>query len=379
MQTKSAMWRVYVRQAPKAVLLAWFVIANIRWSFPRGALNDLGSFVASGRAALAGQDPYGVYEGTVLGVFSGTSYACPNLNPPVSVLACEGLARLEPHWLANAWYVVSGILYLITLLLLMRVYRPQSFLRPIWAFSLVGLWTTLAIGQIYMPFVLATAGAWLLLKRGRPIAAGILIGIVTAIKPNFALWPILLLAAGHWASALAAGASAGALSLLPLLVYGPHIYEQWLAASAGSEVLVRLPGNASLAGVGARLGLPWLGTALAAGLVLALALWAWRRRFDALTASGLALVASLLASPIAWIAYTLFLLPVILARPRWHPALLAGAALLMVPMVPFWSLCETSTAWLILVGSLYAWALLLILSALVREAACALPAGRLRA
>ncbi|HOG48472.1 MAG TPA: glycosyltransferase family 87 protein [Anaerolineae bacterium] len=366
--TRAATRGVSVGQVAKIALLIALIILNIRATLPtEDTLSGFGSFVASGRAAAAGLDPYAIYPETAHGMFAGTMYACPNLNPPLSVLAFQVLAYVDPQTALRAWYVISAGLYLAALALLVRAYPKQlTLLRAIWALNLAGLWHTLLLGQIYMPLVLATTGAWLLLQRRQQLAAGTLIGLVVALKPNFAIWPLLLLAAGPPVVAGASLASAAALSALPLAAYGLRIYGQWLAAAGAPGLLAILPGNGSLAAIATRLGLPWLGTLLAAALVLALAYVLWCRRPNPLAASGVALAASILASPIAWTGYTLLLLPVLFSR-RWGRLLGVGAMLLLFPLALVWPWCEASRIWLIVLGSAYGWALLLIMAGLLGE------------
>ncbi len=367
-QTRALTPRRVCFLAFEALLAAVLVALNVDWSFPNSTyLSDFGSFVASGTAAAAGLDPYAIYPTTAHGLFAGTVYASPNLNPPISVLAFLPLAHVDPYWAFRAWYVLSVALYLVALALLLRAYpTARTSLHLIWAFNLAGLWHTLLLGQVYVPLALAVVGACLLVENGRPLPAGLLMGAVVAFKPNFAIWPLLLAVAGNWVCALAALGAAGALSLLPVAVFGPRIYTQWLAAAANPGLLTMLPGNNSLQGVAARLGIASLGVPLAAVLVVAVAALACFRRPAPGSASGLGLVASLLASPVSWAGYTLLLLPVLIGR-RWAGPLRVGALLLLCPLAIVWYL-SLGSRWLLAgVGSLYALALLLILAGLARE------------
>ncbi len=340
---------------------------SIAWSVREPDPHDFGSFMASGRAAAEGLDPYGVYPGTFHLSFPrlGLELDAPNLNPPIMLLVFQPLSRFNPVTMARVAYGVSLAFYLAALALLTAAQRERvSWLRVLWALSLAGLWHMLEAGQVYAPLVLAAAGAWLLLERGKAAAAGVLIGLVVAVKPNFAVWPVLLLLSGQMAAAGAALAVAAAVSLAPVFVYGPGVYAQWLAASR-SFAGILLP-NGSLPSLGARFGLEGLGIAAAALLLAAMALWAWRRRPDALTASGLALVGALLASPLTWPGYTLFLLPALLGR-RWRLPLRIAAGLLVVPVVLFFMLGQSYWRF-VLVGSVPCWALLLVLLELGAEA-----------
>jgi biotin transporter BioY len=112
--------------------------------------------------------------------------------------------------------------------------------------------------------------------------------------------------------------------------------------------------------------MPSLGLILGFLLLAGLAAWALWRRPDVLTVSAMALLASLLASPLGWIHYTLFLLPVIASR--WHRPAMRVVALLLVVPVPFIIDQLAKPAWIQLtLGSVYGWALVLCLAILITD------------
>ncbi len=354
-------------KVPQVLALYVLVLSTLAfgvvWSLRSDDLRDLGSFIASGRAAAQGENPYGVYPLTfVVSVPElGMRVHSPNLNPPISVLIFEPLAELDPVTVARTWYALSLFLYIVALVLLVRANPAHSrWLRIVWAMGLAGLWHTLEARQIYMPLLLLCVVAWLLLRQRRYGLAGILLGVLVALKPNFAVWPGLLLLAGYWRVAIPALAAAAAISVLPALVYGPRIYFDWLAASRAFTGML-LP-NASLASIATRLGVPWLGTLSAVALLLALAMWAWKRRPEVAAVSGLALVGALLASPLTWTGYTLFLLPALFERSWSWPEKVAAA---MLAFPTFLVLHWFGLSWWhsLLLGPTYGWALLLILGA----------------
>ena len=241
----------------------------------------------------------------------------------------------------------------------------MTILRVAWTFSLAGLWTTLELGQIYMLLLLASVGAWLFLKQGRYRVAGLLIGILIAVKPNFLLWPLLLLLAGYVSVFVVASVTAVLISLAPLLVFGYTVYIDWLKAT-GAFSGIALPGNGSLPGLLARLGLPWLSVPLGVVLICVVLIWAWRCRPSPVKLSGLALVLVFLISPVTWPGYTLFLLPVFLER-TWSYTLRIAAVMLAIPHVLVWFGSQVSIELYVIVGSLYCWALILVLIALAKE------------
>ena len=352
------------------LLIVIAALLAIRAEFPRiihePGLWDFGSFVASGRAASEGLNPYGIYPLTLRVELPGFESWNPNLNPPISALLFQAFDVADPYLTYQVWRWISVAVYAAAILLLVsRVSnRIEALVIAIWAFALAGFWDTLFLGQIYLPLVLAGIAAWLLLERGAGLWAGLLIGVVVAMKPNFLVWPVLLLLSGQYRSALSAFVTAGAISLIPLVIYGPDVYRQWfeLVAADGDRALFLT--NGSLAGLAARAGIPSFGLVLGLLLLMGLAAWALWRRPDVLTVSAMALLASILASPLGWIHYTLFLLPVIVMH-RNRLAMRAVALLLIVP-VPFIIDQLGKPAWVQLtIGSVYGWALVLCLVILI--------------
>jgi len=291
--------------------------------------------------------------------------AYPNLNPPVTVLAFEALAGLPPLLIYRLWYVASLVLYALTIWRLAHAFpNLTTYRRVCWALAMTGLWATLSCGQVDVVLGVAAAGAWLALQRSRPLRAGLLIGLVIAVKPNLLVWPAVLILSGAALAGWAALGCAALLSLLPVLRYGPGIYAQWFSAVEGVR-WVHLPHNMSLMGVTARLGLPWLGPVFAVALLGALALWAYRRRPPALRVSPPAIIASLLASPLAWPAFLVCLLPILWSH-HWSGRLALAALLLLFPALLVIYFGDLSPAGGFLAGLIYPVALVIMLVELAR-------------
>ncbi|UEM24668.1 DUF2029 domain-containing protein (plasmid) [Skermanella mucosa] len=351
-----------------AALLAAGLAALIVWqlqrSLPGHLLWDFGSFMGAGRAATEGLDPYGIYPGLTFRVeMPGFESWNQNLNPPVSLLLFQPLSYLDPAEAFRLWWAVTVVAYAALVILLVRRYRPEAPLIPaLAAFAAAGFWDTLVLGQIYVPLALAAAGAWLLLERDRPLAAGLLIGVVVAVKPNFLVWPGLLLLAGHLRASFAAGACAAVLSLVPAVLYGPGIYRLWLDVISQDADRGAFLTNASLPGLFLRFGYGTAGLVASLALLGGLALWAFRQRPDPLRASALGLLGALVASPLAWIHYTLFLLPLFFRAPP-TPVQAVAACLLILPVPVLLDRFMSAPGWQqATFGSAYAWALLLLMA-----------------
>jgi hypothetical protein len=352
------------RQLTLAAALLFVAWTGLVFAWPAGELRDYGSFVASGRAAAAGDDPYGIHPLTFHVVLPGFDVWNPNLNPPVSLPVFALFDRVDPHAGFRAWWFISFGCYLLAVVLLLRHYASKDWLLAGWAIALAGFWDTLALGQIYLPLVLAAVGAWLLLDRNRPVAGGILIGVVVAVKPNFAVWPALLLLSGEIAVAGAAAGTVAVLWVIPLVIYGPGVYRQWVELLLSDTGRGAFLTNASLPGLAQRMDLALAGTTISIALLLMAAAWTARQKPGRLEVSALGIIGGILASPIAWVHYTLFLLPVFFSR-RWNPPITVAAILLAVP-VPWVLRALGAPDWQQLtLGSVYSWAVLLCAAGMI--------------
>ena len=349
-------------------LVILLAIAAIIYQFPRTLpgehLLDYGSSLASGQAAKQGLNPYAIYPLTFHYEENGFDIWNPNLSPPIAAWLYQGFAMVEPHLGFRIWYAITAVLYAATIFLLLRGFPMiPRFPLIVCATALAGFWETLILGQIYVPLVFACVAAWLLLQRGSYISAGLLIGIVVALKPNFAVWPALLLLSGRMVPALTSISTAAMLSAIPAVALGPQVYRQWFELIASDGARAIFPTNAAFSGFAARVDAPLLGTVASLLLLVAVAAWALLRRPSIRRVSAIALLTSLLASPLAWIHYTLFLLPVICwSWERRATRVFVACAIVPAPFVVdhLWS-----PKWLQLtIGSLYNWALLLLLGLL---------------
>jgi len=354
-----------IKHVALAVCLCAIIADGVARARPTGELRDFGSFMGSGQAGIVGENPYGIHPLTFHVVLPGFDVWNPNLNPPVSVPFFGLLWRLGPEHAFVLWWGVSLFCFVAAVALLVRRYgQGSAWLLPLWAVALAGLWDTLALGQIYLPLVLATVGSWLLLERGRYVAAGVLMGVLIAVKPNFAVWPVVLLLAGHVRTPVTAALTAGLLSVIPVMTHGPLIYRQWIELIASDSGRAAFLTNASIPGLALRLDAGLVGMVLSIVLLTTLALWAVRQRPAPLRASALGILGGIAASPIAWVHYTLFLLPVFFSR-RWTPPVVAAAALLVVPVHVVLRFLDAPLWQQVTAGSIYNWAVVLLGSDLV--------------
>jgi Glycosyltransferase family 87 len=342
--------------------LTLIMIFNFIWSTRDQSLKDFGSFIAAGQLASHGENPYSTESPLIFHVeFSklGLKASLPNLNPPISILFAQILATYDPVTSLLVWKSITAILYFLCVLALILVFPINStILKIFWAFSLAGFWHTIELGQIYAPLALFSTGAFIFFIKQKWGLAGILIGCLVAIKPNFLIWPVFLLLGNYVPTALIAFATAGALSLLPLLIYSPQVYFQWLQASLNFSAL-SFPGNSSLVGLVSRFGSPGWGEGLALLITIIFAILIYFKRPNLLTINASGLLISLLASPIAWVGYTITLLPFLYAK-HWRVPESLAALILVIPFPVVLTYFENSQFNYIFWGWLYGFALAIL-------------------
>jgi Glycosyltransferase family 87 len=321
-------------------------------------LRVFGAFWASGWAASNGLNPFALHalspETIVPGVFD------INLSPPALLPLFALVSRFDPTQAVRVWIILQAVLFILATSILLATARGavRSW-QAFWMLLTPQVYDGIQLGQDYAVLYLIAVLGWVALRAGRPLAAGVLIGLLVAAKPNFALWPLFLLLVGGRRPAIIAFLCAAALWLLPALLYGPPVYSEWLAAVASDRHWV-LATDASLHGVAARLGEPLVGTMLAAVLIAAGGVLVWWRRPAKLAASGLALAIGIVASPLAWSDYLVFLLPAFVERQWGKPRYLAVALLTVPPGIPLLAM-HHGLAIAALGGLIYTAAFLLII------------------
>ena len=324
-------------------------------------LGDLGSFYASGQAAAHGLDPYDVYPLTLDAVRGRGNGAAINLNAPISVPLFELMTAVDAVSARGWWLIASLGAYAAMLALLLRT--TPGFRGPLqiaWALALTPLFETLLLGQVYALLSLLATIAWLLIGKHPKIAGG-LIGFLVAFKPNFVVWPILLALGRQRAAAVASLASAAFFGVLPIALYGPRVYVQWLDGIRLEQVNPQVA-NASVPGMLVRLGASQLLAAVAAGLLLiGLGAYVWRRRPSAAHTSDVAVVGSLLASPLGWVGYSLFMLP-LFARMRATPPIVVAAGVLCIPRLLLQGWTDSSPLLKATLGSVFTLAWIVVLA-----------------
>ncbi|HEY3798788.1 MAG TPA: glycosyltransferase family 87 protein [Caulobacteraceae bacterium] len=300
---------------------------------------DFYVFWAAGRHAAAPYDPAIIEQLKAAYHFAG---ALPFVYPPTFLLAVWPFAQAPLALAFPLWTGLSAALF---------IYAGAHLVKPGWAslalFIVPPVVLAISPGQTSLIVGAAMIGGWLALKE-KPALAGVLFAVAACIKPQaMLLAPIVLW--GHW-RAVRWAAGAGAALVLASFVFGPDLWLQWLSAlrSFGHVIGDTNRVNPSalgpwaaapLAVVGLWLAWSWRDlTGLIAGALcltpyahqydlaplapVALAwLCDWKRAGWGRAGAGAALLAGLVASPLAGLAFVLGLaaIPLFERRAGWAP------------------------------------------------------------
>jgi hypothetical protein len=296
--------------------------------------SDFFLFVESGRAWCSGADMYRLDQN-------------PNLNPPTAVVVLFApLARL-PYVAAQVIWTIIGAAALFGALRIAASALQLSRTQVLWALGLLNVTHAAFLvwmqGQLTWLLLYPVTRAWLAFREGNQVSAGVWLAPAIAIKPILALLPLVL----PWRVWVTAGVASASISLCTILWTGWEPWAAWL--HVGSAVTwLEWPPNASLWGVAARLQSGALKTLsmqelhpMALGAVVVAGAFAWLqavrepnldRRFT------LAVLWTVLMSPLGWIYYLPLGLAPMLATWTHSIALWLAVALLTIPfhMIQDW-------------------------------------------
>lgn len=326
-------WGTYGVGALFLTLNALIAIVNLGGSGNQH-LHVFGTFWSSGWAATRHMNPYAAYPRSVHfydNLYHHRTLVSLNLTPPCLLPLFQLIAAFQPENAVKVYTLVSLLLFLASMALMMIEYGERVQRRQIiWFFFGPAALGTLVGAQDYSLLLALAVLSWVLFEYQQYIAAGIFLGALVAIKPNLALWPIFLAICGHWRVAKFSALIFVVLGLLPISLYGPHIYAEWLGAISNDPHWVSFT-DISLTGFASRLGHRTFGRVLSLILLLCSTVYVAWKRPSGETAIGIAVCLGLLASPLGWVGYSLFLTPVLLRR-RWSTRLTLAIAPSMLPI-----------------------------------------------
>lgn len=290
-----------------AFLLIAAIQRNYIVTLPRPTTTDFASFYAAGALADAGTpalayDRAAHYAAEERATEPGVNYSY-FYYPPVFLIVCMALAAV-PYLAAFVLFEVATLVAYVGVVRGILRARGWASLVPILAFPAVP-WT-LGAGQNSFLSAAIFGGATLWVDR-RPVAAGLLFGAL-AYKPQFALLvPVALAAGRNWRAFWAAAASALALSLASLALFGEATWRSFVSALGGSGTayqsvidkgaMVNGFGTVLILGGGAPLTYAVQATVTLAAAVFVALLWRSQASL-AVRAAGLA-GSVLLAAPVA--------------------------------------------------------------------------------
>ncbi|HEX5236417.1 MAG TPA: glycosyltransferase family 87 protein [Silvibacterium sp.] len=339
-------------------------------------LHVFGTFWASGYAASHHLNPYGPYDLSYrFEDLAAHTHISLNLSPPPLLPVFQFVALFNPESAVRVWTFASLILFLLSLGLLMMEYGERVQRRQILWFLLgPAALDVLMLGQDYALLTFLVVVAWVLFERHRKVGFGIFLGLLVAAKPNLGLWPIFLAVGGHLRVAKICAVTVLVVGSLPLLFYGPGIYGEWLHAISNDPHWIFFS-DVSLTGFAARLGHRAIGRVLSMLLLAGSTAFVFWKRPSAETSGGIAFCLGLLASPLGWIGYSLFLAPVLL-RKRWSTKLTLAIAPLMLPFTVAVIAINTSHLLGIIAGLFYFLPVCFLLGFFLRTAAAESRASR---
>lgn len=287
---------------------------------------------------LSGRSPY--EPARLAATFARHGFVAQAVYPALAHVAAVPL-RLLPVQAAFALYMALAVGAIVCALRLLGVCDWRCYGA---AFLTVPVLQGLKLGGLTPFLVLGAAAAWR--YRDRRWAGAVAAALLVAVK--LFLWPLLiwLLVAGRRGAAARAALVAAGASLAGWAVIGfegltdyPHLLS---ALAAGEQTR-----GYSTVSVVAAAGLSQsLGRLVAATAGVTLLGCAWRARDDERLGFTLALLASLVLTPIVWQQYfALLLVPVALARPSFSGRWLVVPFLFWLAPVEGHSSRDLLTAW----------------------------------
>ncbi len=197
-------------------------------------------------------------------------------------------------------------------------------------------------------------GGGLALMRSHPVASGVLIGLAT-YKPQFGvLIPLALMAGGCWRVFFSAAATAIAMCLVSLAVFGPETWIAFVKSMTMTHDQIMVEGRANIGELNSvyafvrtldgSVALAWSLHGAAVLCLAGLVVWVWRSNHDFDSKAAVLGSATLLASPYVYV-YDLVILAVPVAflarrgfdRVELGLVAIAGALLLWSPTELFQS------------------------------------------
>jgi len=290
----------------RLTLYALLALAQWAWLFrvvPALHGNDFGIFYRS----AASTQPYVGHPGNPT---TGDGQLLTNLNPPHFLLVLKPFTLLPLVAACVVWWLLSLGLIVAGLTWWLRTQGERwTIERAIWAALWAPVLTMGFTGQVTAVLGVAVWLAYRNLRRGHDWRGGAWLGLVLSVKPI--LWPLAIwfVVRREWKAVFGMAAAGAASVAIGLAVFGLRTYWMWIGALRGIDWGQEAM-NASISGIASRLPIH---VPHAASLLVGFAVactTVWRSRGWTLDRAWMPLVAaSLLASPLGWVYYGVWLLP----------------------------------------------------------------------
>jgi alpha-1,2-mannosyltransferase len=294
----------------EVAVFSFLVAGTHGWIVPLDQPNttDFVSFYAAGALADAGTPALAYDHAAHLAaeeavVGQGIQYQFFNY-PPVYQALFAPIARL-PYLPAFILFEAATLLFF--LVVARRILADYSGTALLALLAFPALWWNIGLGQNAF-LTAALFGAATLAVDARPILAGICFGAL-CYKPHFALLvPLALAAGGHWRAFLAAGATAAALILASVGLFGVETWGAFIATAGASHAMyesgrILFGGFVSPFGamrlLGAGVAAAYAVQAVFAAIAVATVVIVWHRRLSAPVRNAVLASATLIAIPLS--------------------------------------------------------------------------------
>lgn len=197
--------------------------------------NDFKHIYLGMQALLEGDEPYSA--DSLLLQAQRHGMANESLNPyvylPFTGLALGFLAPLPVRAASLVWFALNNVFVLLSAWLIAATLFGR---RRLLAFGLLllalalshPLLRNLTAGQLNAPLLLCYAGAFALLRRGRPASAGAVLGFAAMFKIAPGLFLLYLLLCRQWRALASMAATCAVLGVVSLLAVGLDVHKDFL-------------------------------------------------------------------------------------------------------------------------------------------------------
>ncbi|MBN2329088.1 MAG: DUF2029 domain-containing protein [Candidatus Omnitrophica bacterium] len=357
-----------------SIVLLGFYSYDLYKSAKNAEIYDFGTFYLSGYFLSVVENPY-QHSNPLSAKMQIGAY---NLNPPIFLFFSEFLYQFELVPIYVCWQIFSFLCFSLSIFILLKFFAwndINKFILVMWSFAFAGFYQVLYNGQMQaFLLLLYCLFLWSLVKTKKTIIPSLLLGFLVAVKPFFGLILVFLFAGGYRRIAVQSLIAFSFFCLLPLLRYDFNVYQQWRASIGESFVYDDLSNNSLLAFF-TRLHLLWLGKIMAGFIVLSAILAFYRGKFNAVKLCNISFVIILLASPISWTTYTLFLLPIFYLE-RWTIYHYIASLVFLVPVQLVFGLSNISYYHAVIFGSFHLFGIVLLFIPYIKDFISVLKAWR---